>query len=505
MATMDVELFECERYRPMLGWSSDYLLPTDKNAYRVRACKKTWRSISEAESALLAPGWSWEESRDVGGKVVGWEVDADGKRTDTEGWIYGANFSSNFEGSAKGAIQMFTRWRRLVRTQTFAGPEVLTRAVSTDVIRDVDAFVCPNVDLEGALHIGRLLLEALAAASLYGEVSAPALVQLKLQLVQRFVAKKGGQRESLEAALAGFVSTQRGVATRVAEAFKGVDDSALVARIADTEKGFSAIEQEAFAVLAIRHLRPELTCPSTDPNHVCALQAVLCQHVGCKVRCSAQAVEAHDSSCLFKLLPCEKCGEHIPRAQLRVHSTVACPLREASCTFGAIGCQAPLNHRDVAEHLERCTQSHLMLLLQTVLEQQDVIRSLSARVYELESRTAASENADRAAQTLLTGQIVGLESKLVALEKQSGKDLKKVADSAADDAKKKADSAAQDARKHADKAVASTQKDLNSLRTEVGVVKASLSELKNMPAELAGLKTSVAGLAQESAVARPSR
>lgn len=492
MATEIVELFACERKKLMAGWGAQYLLPTDKYAYRSRGYKKAWQTIEEAESALLAPGWSWEQVRDASGTSVSWEVDSDGSRCDEDGWIYSTNFQTNYEGSAKASPVMFARWRRLFRTQTFTGPDALMVAVRKN--QPAAGAGCQNVDLEAATQIGRLILETLSAASLYGDWCFPTFVQLKTQLIDRLVVGKETQKDTLDTVLASFVTLQRGGLTRVAEAFKGSDDGALTARVIEVDKWLPAIEREAYALLAIRNLRPELACSVADANHDCPLRPVLCTNPGCTMRCSAKDLDGHQQSCRYKLFPCDKCGETIPRGELRAHAAAACPMREASCTFSAIGCSAPLNQRGVSTHLEDCTQSHMMMMLQTMMEQQDVIRSLTARVYELETRCASSQEAERTSQALVTGEIAKLDSKLAALEQRSTKEIKKVADGAADDAKKKADAAGSDARKRADAAAASTQKDVTSLRTDVGGLKASVAELMAMQKELAQLKTSVAPL-----------
>ncbi|CAE8610400.1 unnamed protein product, partial [Polarella glacialis] len=95
----DIELFVCERYRIPSGWSSSYLLPTDRHAFRARGCNAAWQSPAEAEEFLLAPGWSWAdpcEGETEQAYGCGWQVNpADGSGVD--GWSYGVNFTSSFE------------------------------------------------------------------------------------------------------------------------------------------------------------------------------------------------------------------------------------------------------------------------------------------------------------------------------------------------------------------------------------------------------------------------
>merc|ERR1719379_1480626 len=104
---------------------------------------------------------------------------------------------------------------------------------------------------------------------------------------------------------------------------------------------------------------------------------VYCVHKGCIECSSAYAVEAHDAICKFKPVPCDRCSELVPRGELHVHAAAACPEREATCVFSSVGCSAPLKQRGVSAHLDECTQAHMMLLLRVVMEQQDIIHSLS--------------------------------------------------------------------------------------------------------------------------------
>lgn len=495
MATLDAEIFKCERYRPLVGWSADYLLPTDRNAFRIRGYKKSFRTIAEAEVAVLAPGWAWEELRDGDGRALGWEVDPTGQQVDAEGWCYSGNFTNNFEGSSKAGLQKFVRWKRLVRTQTFAGGvDALVEAARAASGRGAEAapeaHACPYVDLEGAGRIGRILVEAVAMASLYVEWSEPALVQLKAQLLEKVAGKESGARETFEAMVQGFIGAQRGLATRVSEAFKAVDDAPLIARIAEVEPHFPPAEREAYAVLAIRRFRPDLACQAQaaagEVHQDCPLRPVLCPHAACKERLSAKALEAHDAICAHKRVPCAKCGEEVPRGELRVHAAAACPEREASCTFSAVGCQSPLIHRDLAGHLEECCQAHLMLLLRALMEQQDLVQALTRKVADLEATCATQSRTSE----LETQRANALEAKLVALDKKAAQDLKKASDSASEDARKKADTAAAEAKKRLDAAADNTKKEMTSVRAELASLKASVQELGALRGEVAALKAS---------------
>lgn len=455
---MELEIFLCERYLPLSGWSSDYLLPTDQHAYRLRGKKGGFNKITEAEEAMLAPGWVWGELR--------WQVDPGGQPADSEGWSYGMNFNSTFEGSGKSGMQMFTRWQRLVRTQTFGGVSSLEQCAQSQPYT-----CCPNLDLFHAEQVGRNLQEAIAASSLYADYNLHSLVKLKQQLLERLAPARPDKLSSLEGALNDFIGSQRPMSSRLTQVFKGAGDSEVTARVQEVGLHFLQAERDAYAALAIRRFRPDQACRAgRGEQHECPFAAVHCEHKGCSECFSVHALPAHDAVCLFKVLACEKCDEKLPRGQLQRHMLSACSMRDAACCFSAIGCNKPLTHRDVSNHLDECTQAHMLLLLQTVTQQQSIITEQQAVIQSLTARVSDLEG---------TRMATGI--KLAELETNMGKALNdnvaKALKDATAAAEKKAGAAGADARKHADGAVATLRGELASVRSELGTVKTSVGSL----------------------------
>mmetsp|Transcript_117735 Transcript_117735/g.305549 ORF Transcript_117735/g.305549 Transcript_117735/m.305549 type:complete len:531 (-) Transcript_117735:106-1698(-) len=504
MATLTIELFVCERYRPLAGWSQSYLLPTDRNAYRIRGHKSTWRTIEEVEAALISPGWTWEETEATCPvSSPNWEVNAAGQQTDAEGWSYASNFTSSYEGSPKASLQKFVRWRRLVRVQSFAGGSdallahvVAQRSSNTSAPATLLAPApppCPHVDLDCASRVGRSLLEALAMASLHGDWSDYAVAQLKAQLLDRLAGKPGKEKDSLADCLSSFMNAGKGIATRVSEAFKSSDSAALVARLQVFETKCPPSELEAYSVLAIRRFEPDMACGEKE-EHECKFQPVLCPHEGCQERCSSKDLEVHDQNCPRKPMACEKCGEMIPRCEHRVHALAACPKREATCTFSCIGCQVPVQHCDLEKHLDESTQGHLMLLMRSVVEQQDLVRVLTARVKDLETSCAqavAAREAEKEANAALVTKLAGMEAKFAALEQKSAQDLKKSCDAVSDGAKKKAEAVEKEAKRRLDDAEKAHKADLGTVRADITSIKTSVSELGKLRADVDHLKGSL--------------
>jgi hypothetical protein len=126
-----VELYENERYVPLSGWSAGSLMPTDRCAFSTKDGNSGWKTIYEAEQAMLSPGWEWgSDSAWVPKSTVA--SDIEGSFTDSEpvsvltcvciGWEYAVNFGNIDEGScgSKG-LAHFVRRRRLIRKRCFLG------------------------------------------------------------------------------------------------------------------------------------------------------------------------------------------------------------------------------------------------------------------------------------------------------------------------------------------------------------------------------------------------
>lgn len=403
--TVEVEIFECERYQPLpvQRWSSEALLPTERGKYRARGCNIRWSSLAEVDAALLPLGWAWDRHA--------WRMEPL-PVADVEGWTYGHKWSPSFDGAAEPGQFSLVRWRRLVRLQTFAGAGPFLRAVGAE--RDLQG--CQQVDLDTAARVGRQLLEALAAASLRGEWSMPALVKLKGELVAKLREQRPAQVRSVESVLEEFVESREGVLARARrrlsaaemlparlEAGKAAQEAVqeeATARSVELEARFPVVERMVCAAFAMRRLCPELTCRAPDgenPDHDCRFRQVLCRNSGCCERFSRRASDAHDAVCPFKRLACQACSEEVIRREMPNHVASACPERPVPCTFSALGCRAQTAHRALNGHLDDCTQAHLLLLMCELQEQREMIKGLVQEMSVEREVQARARDADRKA------------------------------------------------------------------------------------------------------------
>merc|ERR1712039_58427 len=226
----------------------------------------------------------------------------------------------------------------------------------------------------------------------------------------------------------------------------------------------------------------------------CEFQPVVCPHQGCQERCSSKDLEAHDQICPHKPIACKKCKEMIPRSKHRVHAMAVCPNREARCTFSCIGCEVPVQHCDLEKHLDDSTQGHLMLLMRALMEQKELVSTLSSRVEELGAACAEANEARKAEEkknTALAAQVAGLEAKLAAFEQKSAQDLRKSCDAVSSDTKKKTEAMEKETKKRLEAAEKNHKSDLGTLWSDVASFKKSHSELGKVQADVKELKESL--------------
>lgn len=354
---------------------------------------------------------------------------------DSEGWSYGTNFSSRFQGSSHGGLKYFVRWRRLMRKQLFLGKRKLVDAMIGSIEScSLKVPGCFNVDVEAIPELGRTLVDALTSATFADEWCLPSLVTLKHQLAILLLSGEvfpqvGSAKSNLESFLNDtFVSVAsspkkntRGsmrmslLSSAKPRSVEVQDEEQLQKRLEEVEELFGAAEMEAYATLAMWRFSPNQCCSEGDGPHECRFEPVSCKNDGCDFRCSAYALSSHEDICGYKVISCESCGETIRRRDCEKHMSVACPNRPAACNFACIGCNVVCTHRSLSSHLEECTQSHLLQMLDVIRQQQDLTRMLSIRVQDLEKR-CTQHDSDRILQTALAKEMTEVTAKVNNVE-----------------------------------------------------------------------------------------
>jgi hypothetical protein len=97
-----VELYECERFYPIFGWSSK-LLPTDKLFHW---CDKSYNKMPSKDELKLEKQWKWIDST--------WECVVDESTSDGDGWCYSVDWDSKKLHNHKRIEYFFRRrlWQR---------------------------------------------------------------------------------------------------------------------------------------------------------------------------------------------------------------------------------------------------------------------------------------------------------------------------------------------------------------------------------------------------------
>lgn len=116
----------------------------------------------------------------------------------------------------------------------------------------------------------------------------------------------------------------------------------------------------------------------------CSFRSMSCTSEGCNTIFSAWHLKKHDSSCPFKIIPCEqKCSEEIMRREMDRHCITVCPMRLVSCPFYAVGCQSPLPHCMLEQHRSADLHSHILYILHGIYKEASV-EDLKQRIEQLE-------------------------------------------------------------------------------------------------------------------------
>lgn len=74
------------------------------------------------------------------------------------------------------------------------------------------------------------------------------------------------------------------------------------------------------------------------------------------------------------------------------HLNFACILRAVLCPFAELGCMSSLCHNEVEKHLDECIQSHLLLSLNRITEQQKVIVAIHQKTRDYDKEILSNKN-----------------------------------------------------------------------------------------------------------------
>jgi hypothetical protein len=204
----------------------------------------------------------------------------------------------------------------------------------------------------------------------------------------------------------------------------------------NTGQFFSEHERLAIASLLIKKLDThfQLHCSKIDCGDTCDYQWVSCPNRDCPAMISRLYLSAHEQECPFQPVTCD-CGDTFPRMKQATHLTEVCPLRDATCPFARIGCSKVVPAKDVPDHVDKDTSTHLLLAFHRMMEYESTIRMIHVRVNELEKENRElkkfilTENAvaDRNCK-LVDQKLTALQRRVDGIEKSHQKEFKRIRD-----------------------------------------------------------------------------
>ena len=149
--TREVEVFENQRYI-LTKFSKEGLLPTDRRAYSCSDGSLSWKTLEEADAALLSTGWEF---------VNPWCQDLEHPNTDDEGWSYDVDFGTFQNASGVKGMTHFVRRRRYTRIQDYDVSRVKGIQAGRKIV-----VTCDHCDLSVIEKIQEALITKLAEVSL---------------------------------------------------------------------------------------------------------------------------------------------------------------------------------------------------------------------------------------------------------------------------------------------------------------------------------------------------
>lgn len=488
-----VVLYENERFQlSSFGWSKNGLLPTDRRHISTRNGKQGWSSLEEADAAMISHGWTWTQNEwdiqlddslphqsfySVGGSTdlntnKNGIQEASKAKIDSEGWTYATNFSSiDTNGAAVKAMTHFVRRRRRTRQQSYIGPSIANAT-------------CDHCDSQKVKDLSDSLLEVLAQTSLYenpGDYSEVETNRLKNKLHDLLGisthSKTVQDMESAQKCIDKFFISVINSKSAWSKLSSIVGADYLPEKLPEralqvSNLSFPPEERVQLACMIIRKYDSSFSfhCSQRQCGEACSFALMSCPNLGCSEMMSAKYIGDHLEVCPYTRQHCERnCGAVVARKEMSYHLKADCELRPAICPYASLGCkEEQLSVRSLTAHLKDADaiNSHLLLSLTRLEEQQGVIVKLHKKVKALESTVEDQALSISALQGGATAAMVAIKKTEQDVERTSHQEVK--------DLEKKLDSS----NKAFEKKVDSLSKTIRTLEKENSAQKAQLANLK---------------------------
>lgn len=438
-----IEIHENERAWIGGGFSKRGLLPNDCGRYSTTDGSLSFKTLEEAQDALLLPGYSYLDNS----SFVQPEEDPP--------WYYARDFSrSAMEHKAlkRGPLH-WVRFRRLVRPIRL-NPASLFLAEDGERLQET-LKKCSFADSQATEQLSNTLVEVMAYLSLLenpNRLTEAAAILAKCKVLEILGQKDATFRLRNKIPQARLAALRREL-ERVANAERDKPQHLLSKvefynscqrnpqwkdRCQQISRSYFS-ECKVVAGWMVRLLdEPEFLfhCNEVDCDTSCQFFHVSCYNQGCSAVLSQKYLTEHDNVCDYKIISCP-CGESIQRLALKRHCQEECPLREESCPFHKIGCVRICQAHELPDHMETHVGSHLLLALDRMMEFQNVIRDLNKKVtalqeenQQLQRRLQVYHEASVKEANDIQRKVTDVGKKLSNLENSSRKEFKKIKDHA---------------------------------------------------------------------------
>ncbi|KAK7244705.1 hypothetical protein RIF29_39531 [Crotalaria pallida] len=165
----------------------------------------------------------------------------------------------------------------------------------------------------------------------------------------------------------------------------------------------------------------------------CNFRSLICENEGCNARFCAGHLKQHDSTCPFKIIPCEqRCSDNIMRRDMDRHCITGCPMKLVNCPFYAVGCRSAIAQCMIEKHRIDDVNSHVWHLLKGTHKQANG-EDLQRRVEQILQAESSGRLAQARDVRSLNIIVKNIEAKLGPLEvtpveKNSSETITKIAD-----------------------------------------------------------------------------
>ena len=394
-----VEVDENERRWIAKGFGKGGLLPNDRGSFTTSDGSLSWASLKEASEDLLLLGRGWNYLPE--------DFTTTNKEEPDQCWMYATDFRAESVNHAKPnrGVLHWVRFRRLNRVKVF-NPEEF---VQNDIYDK-----CDHCDSTATDTLSKQMVDVLTYCTLLHNtkhVTAAISLPLKKAIVDLAIGQEIPDKESegdafyqldlLRKKLDNFVEKERSQ-TAMSRLISGVNFS-FYGRVGRKEfddrfREVSASylpkeERDAIAGLIVRKLDPhyQVHCDKQNCGESCQFARIDCPNEGCPTNLSKIYLEAHDSSCQYRIVKCD-CGATFPRHERAHHLSAVCTYRDVQCPLYNVGCIQVIKACNMQQHMEQSTNAHLLLAVNTLLEDKETIKGMQSKIESLEHENKELKN-----------------------------------------------------------------------------------------------------------------